>query len=121
MPPRYRYARGGVFYETNDFGANVLRQAVDTGYAQGFATGRADRQDRWQDDYQNAYAYQDANYGYDGFYVDRGQYNYYFRQGFSRGYDDAYYGRSRYGVYTAGRYSVAGAVLSGLLTLLPLH
>src|SRR4029078_1359303 len=34
--PNYRYSRGGTFYETNQYGANLLRQAVNYGYEQGF-------------------------------------------------------------------------------------
>jgi hypothetical protein len=116
-PPSYRYNRGGRFYETNDYGANVLRQAVNNGYAQGFGAGRADRLDRWPFNYQNSYPYQDANYGYRGFYVERDDYNYYFREGFRRGYEDGYYGRSQYGVYATGKYAVLGAVLSAILNL----
>ena len=121
MPSTYRYARDGRYYETNDYGAKVLRQAVNTGYDQGFQVGRADRQDHWRYDYQTSYGYQDGNYGFDGFYVDRYDYNYYFRQGFSRGYDDGYYSRTQYGGYDSGRYTVLGGVLAGLLSLLPIR
>ena len=67
------------------------------------------------------YAYQDGNYGYGGFYVDRDDYNYYFREGFRRGYEDGYYGRNQYGVYETGRYTILGAVLSVILKLEPLR
>ena len=120
-PDSYRYSRDGRFYETNEYGARMLRQAVNFGYDQGFRAGRADRMDHWAFNYQTSYAYEDANYGYGGFYVDRADYNYYFRQGFSRGYNDGYYGRYRYGVYESGRYSVLGGVLSVVLDLQPLH
>ena len=80
----------------------MLRQAVNYGYEEGFAAGQADRQDRWAFNYQDSYAYQDGNYGYGGFYVERDDYNYYFREGFRRGYEDGYYGRYRYGVYATG-------------------
>ena len=83
----YRYQRGGQYYETNQYGANMLREAVNYGYEQGFRAGQADRQDRWHPDYQNSFAYQDANYGYGGYYVPQDEYNYYFRQGFQRGYE----------------------------------
>ena len=46
--------------------------------------------------YRDSYAYQDANFGYDGYYEDQGAYNHYFRQGFRRGYEYGYYGRYRY-------------------------
>ena len=125
-PPSYRYARGGRYFETNEYGAVVLRQAVNDGYAQGFGAGRADRLDRWAYNYRDSYAYQDGIYGYRGFYVPRADYRYYFRQGFRRGYDDGYYGRYRYrvhatGVHAAGGFSVLGGVLSVIINLQPLR
>jgi len=119
--PTYRYYRNSRYYETNEYGANVLREAVNNGYEAGFESGRADREDHWAFSYDNSYAYLDGNYGYGGFYVDRDDYNYYFREGFRRGYDDGYYGRSRYGVYVSGKYAVLGAVLAGILTFLPIR
>ena len=120
-PPSYRYSRGGRYYETNEYGAVVLRQAVNYGYEEGFGAGQADRQDRWAFNYLNSYAYQDGNYGYGGFYIERDDYRYYFRQGFRRGYEDGYYGRYRYGVHATGRYTVLGPVLSVILNLQPLR
>jgi len=114
-PDSYRYLRGGRYYQTNDYGASVLRQAVNFGYEEGFEAGRADRQDRWGFDYQNSYPYMDANFGYTGFYVDRDDYNHYFREGFRRGYDDGYYGRYQYGAYASGRYVISAPVLSVIL------
>jgi hypothetical protein len=113
----YRYNRGGTYYETNQYGANMLRQAINFGYSEGFRSGQADRQDRWASGYQNSYAYQDANYGYDGYYGDQDSYNYYFRQGFSRGYEDGYNSRYQYGQYSSGSYSILGGILSQILSL----
>jgi hypothetical protein len=113
----YRYARGGRYYETNQYGAALLRQAVNYGYDQGVRAGRADRQDRWASNYQDSYAYQDANYGYGGFYVDQADYNNYFREGFRRGYEDGYGAHYRYGTYTNGRGVVLTAILGNILTL----
>src|SRR4029450_5266542 len=90
----YRYSRGGRYYETNEYGANVLRQAVNNGYAEGYGAGQADRQDRWAFDYRNSYAYRDANYGYNGYYVSQADYNYYFREGVNQSYTAAYYCRT---------------------------
>ena len=115
--PTYRYSRGGSYYETNQYGANSLRQAINYGYEQGFRSGQGDRQDRWQSGYQDSYAYQDANYGYSGYYVDQNDYNYYFREGFRRGYEDGYDSRSQYGRYSSGKYSILAAVLTGILNL----
>jgi hypothetical protein len=114
--PTYRYSRGGRYYETNQNGVDLLRQAVSLGYGEGRRNGMADRQDRWQFNYQSSYAYQDANYGYAGFYVDREDYNTYFREGFRRGYEDGYYSRSHYGTYVSGKGTVLDAVLATILT-----
>jgi len=116
-PSNYRYSRGGTYYQTNQYGANMLRQAVNYGYEQGFRAGQADRQDRWQSNYRDSYGYQDANYGYSGYYVDQGDYNYYFREGFRRGYEDGFDSRHQYGSYSNGKYAILGSVLSLVLNL----
>src|SRR4029077_4468115 len=113
--PIYRYNRGGRYYETNQYGADFLRQAVNYGYQEGFRAGEADRQDRWRSNYSASYAYRDANYGYNGYYVNRADYNYYFRQGFRRGYKDGYSSRYQYGRYSNGCYSMLDAILSQVL------
>ena len=115
--PSYRYNRGGSSYETNQYGADQLRLAVNNGYEQGFRAGQADRQDRWNANYRDSYAYQDANYGYGGYYVSQADYNYYFREGFRRGYEDGYNTRSQYGSQSNGSYSVLGTILSQILNL----
>jgi ribosome modulation factor len=116
-PYNYRYYRGGQYYETSQYGAQMLRQAIENGYDQGYQAGLADRQDGWNFDYQSAFPYQDASYGYDGYYVDLSEYSYYFREGFQRGYEDGYYGRFQYGSYSNGSYSILGAILSQILNL----
>ncbi len=113
----YRYNRGSRYYETNQYGADLLSQAVNSGYHEGFRTGEADRQDRWRSSYSDAYAYQDANYGYMGYYVDRDEYNYYFREGFHRGYEDGFGSRTQYGSNSNGSFSVLGAILNQILGL----
>ena len=117
----YRYNRGGSYYETNEYGANLLRQALNNGYQEGYHAGRADQQDRWGSNYEDSFAYQDANYGYSGYYVERDDYNHYFREGFRRGYEDGYGSRSQYGRYSSGRYSLLGTILSQILGLQPLN
>ena len=74
----------------------------------GARAGRADRVDGWRSDWRNNYAYQDANYGYNGWYVDRSEYNYYFREGFRRGYQDAYGDDYRYGTYYGNNGNIGG-------------
>lgn len=117
----YRYSRGGRYYETNQFGIDLLRRGVNAGYEQGRLAGLADQQDRWPFNYRNSYAYQDANYGYGGFYVDRPDYNNYFREGFRRGYEDGYYDRSQYGTYANGRASILDALLGAILSFEPIR
>src|SRR3546814_11286633 len=93
----YRYSYQGNGQRTNRYGADLIRQAINYGYQEGLYAGRADRQDNWRNDYRDSYAYQDANYGYNGYYIPHNQYNYYFRQGFQRGYEDGYYTRHQSG------------------------
>ena len=113
--PSYRYAYSGTTRETNQYGADALRQAVNYGYEEGVRFGQADRQDGLAADYRNSFAYQDANYGYSGYYVDQGDYNYYFRQGYQRGYSDGYYSRSQYGSSLNGTPSILSTLLSSIL------
>jgi hypothetical protein len=116
-PVIYRYSRGGSYYYANRYQADLMRQAINYGYEEGYYAGRADRMDRWGFNYRDAYAYQDANYGYSGYYVDRGTYNYYFREGFSRGYEDGYYSRHRYGRSYNNGYSLNDSVFRLILNL----
>jgi len=115
--PVYRYYRGGTYYEINQYGADQLRQAVNTGYEEGYRAGVADREDNWRGDYQDSYAYQDATYGYSGYYLSPGDYQYYFRQGFQRGYEDGYNSQYQYGYYSNGSYGVLGNILQAILNL----
>jgi hypothetical protein len=111
----YRYRRGNSYYETNQYGAEMLRRAVNDGYEQGYGAGQADREDGWSFNAEDAYAYEDASYGYDGYYVDLNEYQYYFREGFRRGYEDGYYSRSQYGRQSNGSFSMLGAILEQIL------
>jgi hypothetical protein len=119
--PSFRYQRGGSYYQINQFAADQLRQAVNYGYDEGFRAGQADRADGWRFDYQNSYAYQDANYGYTGQYVDQSDYNYYFREGMRRGYEDGYYSRMQYGQRSNGATIILSGVLQQILNLQPLR
>lgn len=115
--PDYSYSRNGQYYNVNQYGADLLRRAVESGYEEGFRAGQADQQDGWNFDPNNSDAFQDASYGYDGYYVDVSEYQNYFREGFQRGYEDGYYGRSQYGSYSGGRYNILGDVLSLILDI----
>jgi len=115
--PSYQYAYDGRNYQTNSYGVDLLREALNVGYQEGYRAAQADRQDRWGYDYRNSFAYRDANYGYNGLYLDQTQYNNYFREGFQRGYDDAYYNRSQYGTQSNGNVQLLVALLDQILRL----
>lgn len=116
-PAHYRYSYGGTWYTTSNYGADVLRQAVDWGYREGVRAGRADRNDGWQPDYRDSVAWRDGGFGYGNRYVSRADYAYYFRQGFQRGYDDGYFGRMQYGRYRNNDVVIAEAVIATILGL----
>jgi flagellar biosynthesis GTPase FlhF len=120
-PHTYRYVVGGVTRQTNQYGADVLRQAVNNGYQQGLQAGRADRDDHRRASYRASFGYQDANFGYAGNYVDESDYNHYFREGFRRGYDDGYSSRSQYGTSSNGAPSILGSLLTSILGLQPIQ
>jgi hypothetical protein len=116
-PRIYRYRFNDEYRETNQYGADLLRQAVNDGYRRGYRAGVADREDHWRADYANSPEYRDGTYGYTGSYVDLDDYGYYFRQGFRRGYEDGYYSRFRYGSGSNGTVSILAGVLGGILGL----
>jgi hypothetical protein len=115
--PIYSYSALGRTYQTNQYGADLLREAINNGYREGLRAGRADEMDHWRADYRNSYAYQEPYYGYNGYYLDADQYAYYFRQGFQRGYEDGYYGRSQYGRQANGTAAILSTLLSSILNL----
>jgi len=116
-PMTFRYTVGSTDRETNRYGADIMRQAVNNGYQQGFKAGRADRRDHWSSNYQQSYGYQDANFGYSGNYLQQSDYNYYFREGFRRGYEDGFARHAQYGTVVNGSPSILGTILAGILGL----
>lgn len=99
---RFRIYRNGSYYNTDRRGADLLRQAVNAGYQQGFQAGRNDRNSRRRgSSWSNSSVYRSGTFGYQS-YVDRGQYQYYFQQGFQRGYQDGYNSRNQYGNNSGG-------------------
>lgn len=120
-PASFRYHVGSSYHQTNQYGADQLRQAVNLGYQQGYEAGRADRRDGWKSNYQKSYAYQDANYGYDGSYIPQGDYNIYFREGFRRGYEDGYGSRLQYGSLVNGTPTILAGLMTTILGLSLLH
>jgi hypothetical protein len=114
--PTYSYNYSGRTYQTNQYGVDALTAALNYGYQQGYLAGQADRTDNWNFAPRNSFAYQDANYGYNGLYLDPTQYNGFFRDGFTRGYSDGFYTQTNYGSQAPG-----GLVLSVPLGRTILH
>lgn len=121
---RYRVNRNGKWYNTDNRGADLLRQAVNEGYRQGFEAGRADRNTRRRGGWTNNLGYRNGTYGYQNG-VDRNQYQYYFRQGFQRGYQDGsnrqyqegYNGDYQYGRNDGGNLNILGPILNQILNI----
>jgi hypothetical protein len=110
---RYRVYRNGRYYNTNRRGAELLRQAVNAGYQQGYRAGQADSRNRRRMGWNNNNIYNSGNYGYQS-YVDRSQYQYYFQQGFQKGYQDGYNRRNQFGSNNGGNIisSILGQILN---------
>ena len=121
---RYRVNRDGRWYNTNQRGAELLRNAVREGYRQGFAAGRSNMQDNRRGGWSNSNVYRNGNMGYENS-VDRGQYQYYFQQGFQRGYKDGSNrrynngnnGSFQYGTYDNGQPSILSTILNQVLNI----
>lgn len=131
----YRVYRNGSYYNTDQRGAELLRQAVNAGYRQGFEAGRRDLNGRRRISYSSSNIYQSGTYGYQS-YVTQSQYQYYFRQGFQRGYQDGANSRYRdqynsygqyndydqqyqYGTRSNGVVNILGTILSQILNIQP--
>ena len=112
----YRVYRNGSYYETDSRGAELLRQAVNSGYQQGFRHGQLDARYGRNGNYYGNNVYRSGTYGYQS-YVDRSQYQYYFQQGFQRGYEDGFNNQYRYGTRTNSGASILGTILNGILNL----
>ena len=110
---RYRVYRNGSYYNTDNRGAEMLRQAVNSGYQQGFQAGQYDRNNRRRGTWNNNNVYQSGSYGYESS-VSQSQYQYYFQQGFQRGYQDGYNSRNQYG---SNGTSILGAILGSILDI----
>lgn len=112
---RMRYRYNGRYYDTDNRGAELLRSAVNRGYQQGYRAGQVDASRRTNYRYNDSQYYRNGTYGYQS-YVNRSQYQYYFREGFQRGYEDGYYSRSRYGYNSGGGgWNILGSILSSIL------
>ncbi|HEY8560265.1 MAG TPA: hypothetical protein VIL74_07800 [Pyrinomonadaceae bacterium] len=114
---RFRVYRNGSWYQTDRRGADLLRQAVNAGYQQGFQAGQNDRRSRRALNFRNSSVYRSGNYGYQSF-VDSRQYQYYFQQGFERGYQDGFNSRFQYGSRSSnGSLNILGSILQGILNI----
>ena len=113
----YRINRGGTYYDINQQQYQLLQNAVNQGYRQGYNAGVRDRRyNRSQDYYYNDNVYRSGTYGYQS-YVTRDQYQYYFQQGFQRGYQDGINSRYQYGYRTNNGLNILGNVLGSILQL----
>jgi hypothetical protein len=112
----YRLYRDGNYYEVDNRGAELLRQAVNSGYRQGFQQGQRDARYGRSSGYYGNNMYRSGTYGYQS-YVDRNQYQYYFQQGFQRGYEDGYNNQYRYGYRSNNGINILGNILNGILNL----
>ena len=113
----YRINRGGSYYEVDQRGVNLLRQAINSGYQQGYNAGVRDRRyNRNSNYYYNDQTYRSGTYGYQS-YVARDQYQYYFQQGFQRGYQDGINSSQQYGYRSNTGINVLGHVISSILQI----
>jgi hypothetical protein len=113
----YRVNRGGRYYQTDSRGVELLRQAVNRGYQQGYNAGVRDRRyDRNDSYYSNNTIYRSGTYGYQTG-VARDQYQYYFQQGFQRGYQDGINSRQQYGYRSGSTWNILGNVLNSILSI----
>jgi flagellar biosynthesis/type III secretory pathway protein FliH len=109
---RYRVNRGGQWQNVDRRQSQLLQQAINAGYQQGFQAGRSDRSSRRRMSWNNSNVYRSGSYGYQS-YVSRDMYQYYFQQGFQKGYQDGYNSRNQYG--NGG--NILGSILQGILGL----
>jgi len=108
--------RNGSWYNTDNRGVDLLRQAVNQGYRQGLGAGRSDRNRRIGMNWGGSSIYRSGTYGYQS-YVARNQYQYYFQQGFQRGYQDGYNSRYQYGTNNNGVGNILGSILGSILNI----
>ena len=114
---RYRVNRNGRWYNTDNRGTELLRHAVNEGYRQGFAAGRADRNRRIGTmNWGGSNIYRSGTFGWQS-HVDRGLYQHYFRQGFERGYRDGFDSRYQYGSNNNGVVNILGSILGSILNI----
>jgi flagellar biosynthesis/type III secretory pathway protein FliH len=109
----YRVYNG---YQTDERGVQILRDAVNRGYQQGFYAGQTGRRNGNGYGYNGLSSYRNGSYGYNR-YVNSSAYRYYFQQGFQRGYQDGYNSRYQYGYRSNNGINILGSILSGILNI----
>jgi flagellar biosynthesis/type III secretory pathway protein FliH len=114
---RWRVRHSGRNYDLDRSQADMLRQAVNAGYQQGYQAGREGRTARRRGvSYRTNTAYREGTYGYNSG-VDRNLYQYYFQQGFQRGWQDGYNSRFHYGRNENGSVNILGNIVESILGL----
>jgi flagellar biosynthesis/type III secretory pathway protein FliH len=113
---RFRVYRNGSWYNTDRRGADLLRNAVQEGYRQGFQAGVTDRRNRRGLNWGGSNVYRSGTFGWQN-HVDRGQYQHYFQQGFQRGYQDGFNNRNQFGSNSGGGLYVLSSILGQLLDI----
>jgi len=111
----YRIYTNGQYSNVDSRGYNVLREAVNRGYQQGYRAGLRDRRSGRYNYYNNS-IYQSGSFGYNS-YVARNQYQYYFQQGFQRGYEDGFNAQTQYGYRNGSTYNILGSVLNTIFNI----
>lgn len=111
---QYRVYNNGSYYNTDDRGLQILRDAVNRGYQQGYYAGQTGRRQGYGYGYNGLSAYRNGTYGYNS-YVTPSMYRYYFQQGFQRGYQDGYNSRYQYGYRSNNGINILGSILSSIL------
>jgi flagellar biosynthesis/type III secretory pathway protein FliH len=110
----YRVYTNGNYYQTDERGIQILRDAVNRGYQQGYYAGQTGRRNGYGYGYNGLSAYRNGTYGYNS-YVNSSTYRYYFQQGFQRGYQDGYNSRYQYGYRSNNGLNILGSILSSIL------
>jgi len=115
---RWRVRHSGRNYDIDRSQADMLRQAVNAGYQQGYQAGREGRTNRRRGNssYRTNTSYREATHGYNSG-VDHGLYQYYFQQGFQRGWQDGYNSRFQYGRNQGGTVNILGNIVESILGL----
>ena len=121
---RYTNRRGGSRwyrvnggYRTDSRGVELLKQAVNRGYQQGYNAGVRDRRfGRDVSYYRDDSTYRSGSMGYQS-YVARDQYQRAFQRGFERGYEDGINSRQLYGYRSGSRLNILGNVLNSILSI----